>query len=36
MSTDTDASYEVYQRQTEADIPVVIPPGFALAAGVRR
>jgi len=31
MSTDRSRSYEVYQRQTERDIPVVIPPGFSLA-----
>jgi pulcherriminic acid synthase len=30
MSTDTDRAYEVYQRQTEADLPVTIPPGFSV------
>lgn len=30
IETNTERCYEVHQRQTQKDIPVVIPPGFAL------
>ena len=30
IEPDTERCYEVHQRQTEKDIPVIIPPGFAL------
>lgn len=30
IETNTERCYEVHQRQTRKDIPVVIPPGFAL------
>ena len=30
MAAKTVRSYEVYQRQTERDIPIVVPPGFSL------
>ena len=30
MAAKTVRSYEVYQRQTERDVPIIVPPGFSL------